>query len=645
MKYIYFFILLLLSISNITAQCPRKSLLEQFTSETCPPDATYNPALELKLDTNSSKIVAIKWHIPIPSAPGATWSPYQANKTENDWRYKSIPSGYGYPGQYSSSAAITGGISTSPTCLIDGQHQWVFGAANDHTMNFNSAIVNAANAVTSPFCVTMNSVWDTTSFASQTVTVSITASQNFSATGSLVYRLVMVEEEIHFATQAGTNGEKDFYNTARRSYPNIQNGTSLPSVWTSGQNQTFTINCVLPSSIIDKSKVKFIGFIQDDGNRMVLQAEETGTIAIKNDAWIKTIESGNLSCAPNYTPVIKLYNNGSNAITSFTIATAVDGITVSTSPFALILNPSSTATITLPNALVTSGIHTVAVSIIGVNGAGDLNAGNDLKTKIINATGTYFAPPLSEGFTSSTFPPLNWWKYNEDNGAFSWSRPSNIGAYGVNTGCVKYDFYNNIIIGDKDELILPPSDFTGLNNMMLGFDLAYAQYTNENDKLEVMVSTDCGVSWSTVYSKSGTNLSTSPSYSIGAFIPNSTQWRTEVITLTAFANIPEVYIKFVTTAAFGNSLYLDNINLTSTSNIRLHEERTPGIEVHPNPNNGEFTLIASEKGLYSILNSVGETIKTIDIKEGQQNIKTENLPAGIYYVVGKKEQIKLVITK
>jgi hypothetical protein len=58
-------------------------------------------------------------------------------------------------------------------------------------------------------------------------------------------------------------------------------------------------------------------------------------------------------------------------------------------------------------------------------------------------------------------------------------------------------------------------------------DVAYAQYTAgapENDKLEVLVSTDCGATWTNKWMKSGNDLkTTSPTTS--NFIPSAaSQW-------------------------------------------------------------------------------------------------------------------------
>src|SRR3954467_15381086 len=79
-------LLSLLTVSAMSfAQTTRLSLYEEFTGETCNPCAATNPGLQTVLNANTSKIVAIKWQVPIPSAPTTTWSLYQTNKPDIDW--------------------------------------------------------------------------------------------------------------------------------------------------------------------------------------------------------------------------------------------------------------------------------------------------------------------------------------------------------------------------------------------------------------------------------------------------------------------------------------------------------------------------------------------------------------------------------
>ncbi len=69
------------------------------------------------------------------------------------------------------------------------------------------------------------------------------------------------------------------------------------------------------------------------------------------------------------------------------------------------------------------------------------------------------------------------------------------------------------------------------------------------------------------------------------------------------------------------------------------------INIYPNPNNGEFTLVVPEVGMYMIVNSIGQTIETIEVNENAQTISVQGLADGIYYVIGKSAKAKIVVSK
>lgn len=74
------------------------------------------------------------------------------------------------------------------------------------------------------------------------------------------------------------------------------------------------------------------------------------------------------------------------------------------------------------------------------------------------------------------------------------------------------------------------------------------------------------------------------------------------------------------------------------------------IEIHPNPNNGVFTIQAISEGHYILMNELGQTIKLFDLNmTNKYTVNIENLITGVYFLVGehKNEMIrqKIVVTK
>src|SRR5690606_13619275 len=105
-------------------------------------------------------------------------------------------------------------------------------------------------------------------------------------------------------------------------------------------------------------------------------------------------------------------------------------------------------------------------------------------------------------------------------------------------------------------------DCSNSASVSLRFDVAYARYNaNFSDTLEVKISTDCGTTWTSVYLKGGTVLSTAPDAS-NLFVPTSSQWRTESVPIsTIAAGQGNVMFSFVNRGHYGQAIYLDNINL------------------------------------------------------------------------------------
>jgi hypothetical protein len=307
------------------------------------------------------------------------------------------------------------------------------------------------------------------------------------------------------------------------------------------------------------------------------------------------------------------------------------------------LAPGATVAIAMPVISAPNGSNTYSVNIAAVNGTVDANPANNSKAAQFAMVSTYNPPPVTEAYTAVTFPPANWFMYNGDGGTATWSRSSTVGGYGTGLGSAKYDFYNNGNVGDADDLYLPAQDFSAATNPVLSFDVAYASYTSgtnqENDQLDVMVSTNCGASWSNVYSKAGSVLQTA-NPTTSAFAPTSTQWRTDVVNLSAYAGMSNVLVKFVATSDYGNNLYLDNINLSNSTGIK-NVEQFAGISLFPNPaqteTNVKIDAVQNGDVTISVVNSLGQTVsvKSVAVVTGANNItlETKNLAAGIYNVV------------
>ncbi|HFB99795.1 MAG TPA: T9SS type A sorting domain-containing protein, partial [Phaeodactylibacter sp.] len=175
-------------------------------------------------------------------------------------------------------------------------------------------------------------------------------------------------------------------------------------------------------------------------------------------------------------------------------------------------------------------------------------------------------PDFKQDFEEDDFPPQDWFTSNTD-GSFGWEQVAGVtGRDGNHTraAIVKNRFYE--AVGERDEIFSIPLDLTGIDNPILTFDLAYAQFTPLcSDTLLVEVYTECGdIFQEEIYRKSGSDLSTG-GLSPSDWLPNQvSDWRTESIFLTDYIG-EEVLLKMVNIAGHCNNLLIDNVNISNYS--------------------------------------------------------------------------------
>jgi photosystem II stability/assembly factor-like uncharacterized protein len=201
---------------------------------------------------------------------------------------------------------------------------------------------------------------------------------------------------------------------------------------------------------------------------------------------------------------------------------------------------------------------------------------------------------LVETFQGS-FPPQGWWSQTEPSAGL-WVLSSAAGGYGNSTQSVVFDNYNFDAQGLSSDLRIRVN-MTQQASASLFFDIAYAPYGGGNmDSLEVLVSTDCGVTFSSMYKQGGNQLATAPQLQNSTFIPSPSEWRTDSIDLSMWASEADVLIAFRNHGYYGQAIYVDNINFTLGSSLpeTVYEN---GLDVLPNfsVNGQAFTLIAPEQ--------------------------------------------------
>ncbi|MDQ3108934.1 MAG: Omp28-related outer membrane protein [Bacteroidota bacterium] len=623
---------LLLALSGLaagaSAQTQRMVLSEEFTNASCPPCASQNPAFNALLASNTSKVVSIKYQ--------TVWPGVDPMNAQNQSDVATRVTYYNVTGV--------------PYAPLDGSEAPVMTPSYAGApANWTQSIINTAYAIPAPFSMTVAHTMSA-NFDSAFVTITVTAAQSFTASGNLMLRVGMIEKQINFATPPGTNGEMAFENVMRKMYPNA-GGTNIGATWTNAQTMTYTYNVPVPSYIYDINQVAFVAYIQDDGTKAVQQAAVDQPQLVANDAGISSVTGlPAYTCTTTINPVATITNWGSSTLTSATINYQLDASAPMTYNWTGSLATAATASQALPAITTTTGSHTLTVWTTNPNGVPDFNAANDQQIVTFSIIGTGTAAPYSQNFATTGFPYANWTLINNDGGA-TWTRVA------TNSGSMKKDNYNDGAQGEIDETIITPMDFSSLTTASLQFDLAYTYYTDVNgdltDSLDVMISTNCGVTWTSLYYDGGQSMSTIPAMG-GAFTPTSAQWTTKCFNLNAYAGQSHVLIKFKSICGYGNNLYIDNIAVQNTiCTVGITEASSDNnMDVYPNPVNLTANInlnLANTANVtvevYTVSGALVSTVNQGKLAAGNNVIVLDaaNLAEGMYFV--KVTAGESVITK
>ncbi len=295
------FFLLFLSTAVIQAQTPRMVLAESYTSTTCGPCGSQNPAFDALLHANEDKITSIKYHMNWP-APGND-PMYHHNPVDNNARRSYY------------------NINSVPHVHLDGNYY------NGTPSTINQNRINNAAAIPSPFEIRMQHRLSDDQ-DSVYVTMMIRATEQVS--GQLVAHIAVIEKEIHFTSPPGTNGERDFYNVMKAMLPS-RNGTSLPDF--PADSYVVIETAWELQNVYNIDQIAAVGFVQDNTNKHVHQAANSSTEPLQpfygTDAAVTGLMNvTSTNCSGYVSPKIEITNYGSNDLTEADIQININGTIV-----------------------------------------------------------------------------------------------------------------------------------------------------------------------------------------------------------------------------------------------------------------------------------------------------------------------------
>lgn len=349
-------------------------------------------------------------------------------------------------------------------------------------------------------------------------------------------------------------------------------------------------------------------------------------------------------CDASITPSVVLKNMGLTTLTKANINYQTDAGTVYTTSWTGSLAALKTDTVSLTTSTVDVGEHILKAWTVLPNGGTDDDATNDTAWTALSYYNN-ITFPLKEGFESTTFPPAGWEIYNPD-GGYTWQRTSvsrgDSSYYAIEMRNYVYD-----ATGETDDIRTPTIDPGGVDSVFLFFDVAAATYNNVNgadssenawDKLLVMTTSDCSLTYDTLYSKSAKSLVTITNPVTSEFTPTAAQWRRDSVNLTPIIKQGQFRVVFRNVGNNQNNIYLDNVNIITRSTLPYLKEK--GITVGPVPTSGllyvTFLEVPDNLDFIGIYNTSGQLIA----KQRGSNIDGSNRftfdlvnePNGVYFV-------------
>ncbi|HPO56856.1 MAG TPA: T9SS type A sorting domain-containing protein [Ignavibacteriaceae bacterium] len=240
------------SLSQFSAYFPgvkRNLLLEEFTSSTCSPCASNNPAIDAFVSARFDSMTAIKYHMNWPSPgndPMYHYNPAQNTERRNYYSVQGVPD-----------VIMDGTVSpsypySSPASLPDAYYP--------RTATPSPISMNVVNTRIGPDSIR-----------------TLVSYQILSPLplGNYFLRVMAVERHIKYSSAPGSNGERDFYDVFRRGFPSMQ-GTPIPASVGSYQ---FTITFPVDKAVWVDSMIYTAAFIQNDLTKEVMNSAKSRNYA------------------------------------------------------------------------------------------------------------------------------------------------------------------------------------------------------------------------------------------------------------------------------------------------------------------------------------------------------------------------------
>lgn len=609
-----------------TAQ-QRLVLVEEFTNASCGPCAAFNPSFHKAIDANEGKVVVLKYQVNYPG--------FDPMNKDNNTEAMNRHSYYG--------------VSGVPAPTFDGK------LLSPYTLAAQQATYDAAYNKPSSYTMTTTHTLNAT-YDSATITIKVKNISGKEITeANQKLHVAIIEKEISFPKAPGTNGEKVFHSVMRKMLPNDK-GTNLPASIKIDEELTFTFNVALPAYWYNLSEIGVVAFVQNNTTKVVNQASISEPLPISGSLFIDVASKSKSElptgpCATEITPKVEVTNNYDNEVSSFDAYYLLNNKKSAVINWTGKLAKGESAIVSFPVVNADAGKNnTFQAGVEKINGGAKIdfsklnNVSESATIRVIptaakaslNATmeGAIGSVPTSVATIMSANASAENFLYLVDQAVTTAANaPDKLGGFGNSKSSLRFRFAAMPTEGELLGLAFHKISMKNLKDSKLKFDYAYSEFTYQgqtfSERMEVLVSADCGKTYKTVFDKEGADLATNSGPISKVFYPLKTDWKAEEIDLKEFDGKEEVIVYFKGTNDYGNNFYLDNVKIEG-SIIGVAENILEGatMEVNPNPAT-DYTLIN-----LNFNEATAASVKVFDItgKQIATLASNQNFSSGNHFV-------------
>ncbi len=340
------------------------------------------------------------------------------------------------------------------------------------------------------------------------------------------------------------------------------------------------------------------------GNNIYLDNVQVLTTELVDLALVKINSPSPVICIIDPSPSVQVKNFGSQTITSFKVSSIISGIVKSQTFSNVSIKPGDELTVTLNKLSLKPGTNIIRFELSEPNSSADARSDNNILElkSIVNETKSGI--PLREKFEGSF--QSSWTTVSQGD-----QKNYNVAATNFGKSII-YPGFTNSIKGEEAWLVSPVLDISRTSKASLIFNVSYGKRSTANERLRILASTDCGITFpTTLFDQTGDSFSTTSTSQ--SWIPVTvSDWKSQFLYLDDLIGEEQARLAFIVTNDNGNNLYLDNIEFfidDDPSPVQISSL----FKVYPDENSSSsfkitFNLPEKENARLQVYNLMGQIV-------------------------------------